>query len=73
MLPPYGNITIMMLKDSSLASAITVSEVTRAGQLIASSTFKNMTVFTLVAFIYLVMSLPLTGLNSWLERRFAAK
>jgi polar amino acid transport system permease protein len=59
MLPPYGNITIMMLKDS--------------GQLIASSTFKNMTVFTLVAFIYLVMSLPLTGLNSWLERRFAAK
>lgn len=73
MLPPYGNITIMMLKDSSLASAITVSEVTRAGQLIASSTFKNMTVFTLVAFIYLVMSLPLTALNSWLERRFAAK
>jgi polar amino acid transport system permease protein len=73
MLPPYGNITIMMLKDSSLASAITVSEVTRAGQLIASSTFKNMTVFTLVAFIYLVMSLPLTALNAWLERRFAAK
>lgn len=73
MLPPYGNITIMMLKDSSLTSAITVSEITRAGQLIASSTFKNMTVFTLVAFIYLVMSLPLTALNSWLEHRFAAK
>jgi len=72
-LPPYGNITIMMLKDSSLASTITVSEITRAGQLIASSTFKNMTVFTLVAFIYLVMSLPLTALNAWLERRFAAK
>jgi ABC-type amino acid transport system permease subunit len=32
-----------------------------------------MTVFTLVAFIYLVMSLPLTALNAWLERRFAAK
>ena len=72
-LPPYGNVTIMMLKDSSLASTITVSEVTRAGQLIASSTFKNMTVFTLVALIYLAMSLPLTALNSWLERRFAAK
>ena len=72
-LPPYGNIMIMMLKDSSLASAITVSEITRAGQLIAASTFKNMTVFSLVALIYLAMSIPLTAFTSWLERRFKAK
>ena len=36
-LPPYGNTMIMMLKDSSIASAITVAELTRGGQLIAAS------------------------------------
>ena len=72
-LPPYGNIMIMMLKDSSLASVITVSEMTRAGQLIASSTFKNMTVFTNVAVLYLCMSMPISALSAWLERRFKEK
>lgn len=72
-LPPYGNTMIMMLKDSSIASAITVAELTRGGQLIAASTFKNMTVFTLVALLYLTMSLPLTVLARWLERKFGRK
>jgi polar amino acid transport system permease protein len=72
-LPPYGNTMIMMLKDSSIASTITVAELTRAGQLIAASTFKNMTVFTLVALLYLTMSLPLTYLAYRLEKKFARK
>lgn len=72
-LPPYGNLMIMLLKDSSLASAITVAELTRGGQMIAASTFKNMTVYTLVALIYLFMSLPLASLASWLERKFGRK
>jgi polar amino acid transport system permease protein len=59
-LPPYGNTLVMMLKDSSLVSTITVAEMTRQGQLIASSTFENMTVYTLVALLYLSMSLPLS-------------
>lgn len=63
-LPPYGNTLVMLLKDSSVASTITVAEITRAGQLIASSTFQNMTVYTLVALLYLVLSLPLMfGVN----------
>ncbi|MDS1134772.1 amino acid ABC transporter permease [Nitratireductor indicus] len=69
-LPPYGNTMIMMLKDSSLVSTITVAELTRQGQLIAASTFDNMTVFTLVAIIYLIMALPLTYLARQLERRY---
>ena len=68
-LPPYGNTMIMILKDSSIVSTITVAELTRSGQLIAASTFKNMTVFTLVALLYLAMSVPLTMLTSWLEKR----
>jgi polar amino acid transport system permease protein len=68
-LPPYGNTMVMMLKDSSQASTITVAELTLKGQMLAASTFKNSTVFTLVALLYLVMSVPLILLVGWLERR----
>lgn len=70
-LPPYGSTMVMMLKDSSLASTITVAELSLQGKLLAASTFENTTIFTLVALIYLGMSLPLTAFNSWLERRMA--
>jgi polar amino acid transport system permease protein len=70
-LPPYGNVMIMMLKDSSQASTITVAELALQGKLIASSTFKNTSVFTLVAILYLCMSLPLMYLVSRLEKRAA--
>jgi polar amino acid transport system permease protein len=70
-LPPFGNTSIMLLKDSSIASTITVAELTRSGQLLAFSTFKNMSVYTLVALLYLCMSLPLSYLTRRLEARFA--
>ena len=69
-LPPYGNTLVMMLKDSSLVSTITVLEMTRAGQMIASSTFQNMTVYTMVALLYLLLSMPLVYLTRRLEVRF---
>ena len=72
-LPPYGNIMIMMLKDSSQASTITVAELALQGKLIASSTFKNMTVFSLVALLYLCMSIPLIVMVGSLEKRFGRK
>ncbi|AZD28925.1 amino acid ABC transporter permease [Pseudomonas chlororaphis] len=72
-LPPYGNTLVMMLKDSSLVSTITVAEMTRAGQLIASSTFENMTVYTLVALLYLALSLPLSFALRRLEARFSTR
>ena len=72
-LPPYGNTMIMMLKDSSQASTITVAELALQGKLIASSTFKNMSVFTLVALLYLCMSIPLIILVNHLEKRFGRK
>jgi polar amino acid transport system permease protein len=72
-LPPYGNTLVMMLKDSSLASTITVAEMSRAGQLIASSPFQNMTVFTLVALLYLALSLPLVYGLRRIERRLGLK
>jgi polar amino acid transport system permease protein len=71
-LPPYGNTMIMMLKDSSQASTITVAELALQGKLIASATFQNSTVFTLVALLYLTMSIPLILRVGWLEKRFGA-
>ncbi len=68
-LPTFGNTAVMLLKDSSIASTITVAELTRAGQLLAISTFKNMSVYTVVALLYLLMSLPLTLGVRYLERR----
>lgn len=68
-LPPYGNTMIMMLKDSSQASTITVAELAMQGKLLALSTFDNTTVFTLVAIIYLIMCLPLILLVKHLEKR----
>lgn len=68
-LPSYGNSMVMLLKDSSLASTITVTELSLQGKLLAASTFDNTTIFTLVALLYLSMSVPLTLINSWLERR----
>lgn len=70
-LPPYGNTMVMMLKDSSQASTITVAELSLQGKLIASSTFQNTTVFTLVALLYLFMCLPLIWLVGQLEKRAA--
>jgi polar amino acid transport system permease protein len=68
-LPPYGNIMIMMLKDSSQASTITVAELALQGKLIASSTFKNTSVFTMVALMYLAMSIPLILLVRHFEKK----
>ena len=72
-LPPYGNVMIMMLKDSSQASTITVAELALQGKLIASSTFKNTSVFTLVALMYLTMSIPLILLVRHFEKKASRK
>lgn len=72
-LPSYGNNMIMMLKDSSQASTITVAELALQGKLIALSTFNNSTVFSLVALMYLAMCAPLILLVRYMEKRSAAK
>ncbi|MBJ2152843.1 amino acid ABC transporter permease [Paracoccus sp. IB05] len=72
-LPPYGNTMIMLLKDTSQASVITVAEMTFQGKILAASTFQNMTVYTLVAGLYLCLSVPLLLLAWWLEKRFGKK
>jgi len=69
-LPPYGNNLIMLLKDSSQTSAITVAELAMQSKLIASSTFKNLSVYSMSAVGYLLLSIPLIILVGHLERKF---
>ncbi|HJW28738.1 MAG TPA: amino acid ABC transporter permease [Saprospiraceae bacterium] len=69
-LPPYSNNMVMLLKDSSQTSVITVVELSMQAKLVASSSFKSATVFTLVALMYLCLSLPLMALAGWLERKY---
>jgi len=72
-LPSLGNTTVMLLKDSSIASTITIAELTREGQLLAISTFKNGTIYLLIALLYLAASLPLAAGVRALERKMARK
>lgn len=72
-LPSFGNTTVMLLKDSSIASTIAIAELTRAGQLLAISTFKNGTVYALIALLYLAASFPLAMGVRALEKRVSVK
>ncbi len=58
--PALGNYALVMVKESSLAAVLSVRELMRAGELLASSTFQTMKVFTLVGVIYLVVSYALS-------------
>ncbi len=66
-LPPYANNLVMLLKDSSQVSVISVAELTMQGKMLASSTFNNTTIFTLVALLYLCLTIPLNLLMRRLE------
>ena len=69
-IPPLGNEFIAMLKDSSLVSVIGFEELTRQGQLVIASTYGAMEIWTAVALIYLLMTMPITRLVAYLEKRF---
>ncbi|KPG98932.1 amino acid ABC transporter permease [Pseudomonas sp. RIT-PI-q] len=72
-LPPYGNNVVMMLKDSSQTAVITVVELSMQSKLIAAATFKSSTIFTLVALMYLAMSLPMMFAIGRLEKRMGTQ
>ncbi|MDP3889233.1 MAG: amino acid ABC transporter permease [bacterium] len=56
MLPALGNEFVTLLKDSSLASIIGVVELSKEGSIIRSLTYDTITIFSIVALIYLVMT-----------------
>lgn len=70
-LPPVGNEFVTLLKDSSLVSVLAVADLTRRGREYMSRTFLSFETWTMVALIYLVLTLTFTRLTSALERRMS--
>ena len=68
-LPPLGNEFIAMLKDTSLVSVIGFEELTRRGQLIIAKTYGSFEIWSTVALIYLVMTVSISQLVAFLEKR----
>jgi polar amino acid transport system permease protein len=68
-LPPLGNEFIALLKDSSLVSILAVSDLLRRGREYASKTFDYFEAFTVVALVYLVMTLFFSRLVGMMEER----
>ena len=69
MLPPLGNQAIVSIKDTSLFSVIGVGELVRQGQIYIATTFTALEVYTMVALLYLAITLSLSLLLRWYERR----
>ena len=69
--PPLSNTFISLVKDTSLAAAITVPELFRAGQRIVATTYEPLIIYVQVALIYLVVSSVLSALQTRLERRLS--
>ena len=72
-LPPVGNEFIALLKDSSLVSVVAVSDLTRRGREFMATHFNPIEVWTMVALVYLVMTLFSGRLVTWIERRFRSE
>jgi polar amino acid transport system permease protein len=70
-IPPTGNETISMLKTSSLASVITVTELLYAVQLIYSVNFKTIPLLIVASLWYLIATSVLTIGQYYIERRYA--
>ena len=68
-LPGIGNYANSMVKDTSLASVVTVMEVLRSGQIIVSATFQSCEIYLTVGAMYLAISLPLAWYTRRLEER----
>jgi polar amino acid transport system permease protein len=70
-IPPTGNETISMLKTSSLASVITVTELLYAVQLIYSVNFKTIPLLIVASIWYLIVTSVLTAGQYYVERYYA--
>ena len=69
--PPLSNTFISLVKDTSLAAAVTVPELFQAAQRIVATTYEPLIIYIEAALIYLALSSVLSALQDRLERRLA--
>jgi polar amino acid transport system permease protein len=70
-LPSVAGQLVSLIKDSSLLSVIAISEFTLNAQEVNSFTYSTLESYLPLAAGYLALTLPLSALSRWLERRFA--
>jgi polar amino acid transport system permease protein len=70
-LPPLGNDLIAMLKDSSLISVLAVRDITQLGKLYRARSFRSFEAYNTMAFLYLSMTLSLSMLVKFIERKMS--
>ncbi len=68
-LPPVGNEFIMLIKDTSLVSAVAMADLTRRGREYMAANFNPIETWTMVALLYLIMTLFFTRVLVWLEKK----
>lgn len=68
-LPPLGNDFIAILKDSSLISSLAVRDITQLGKLYRARSFSSFEAYNTMAFLYLSMTLTLSMLVKFIERK----
>jgi polar amino acid transport system permease protein len=71
MLPALGNDLISLMKDTSLVSVLAVREVTQMARLYSGSTFRFRESFFILVVIYVVLTLGLSLILRWYEKRIA--
>ncbi len=70
-LPAYGNEIILMMKGTSLASTVTLMDLTGVAKYIISTTFKPIEVFIVAGGIYLFMTFIIYNLIKFLEKKYS--
>ena len=70
-LPAYGNEIILMMKGTSLASTVTLLDLTGVAKYIISTTFKPIEVFIVAGSIYLFMTFVIHNLIKYLEKKYS--
>lgn len=68
-LPPLGNDFIAMIKDSSLVSVLGVADLTQMGKVYASGSFRFFETYSIVAYVYLLLTVGLSLALRALEKR----
>ncbi len=72
-LPAYGNDLVAIVKDSSLVTVLGVADMTQLAKLHAASTFLFFQTYSILAFLYLILTISLTRFVRWVERRFPSE
>ncbi|MEB3368576.1 ectoine/hydroxyectoine ABC transporter permease subunit EhuC [Saccharopolyspora mangrovi] len=69
MIPPFGNVMVDLLKNTSLVSLVTVADLTFTAQMVRNTTGATAAVFGTILVLYFVVAYALSLGSSWLERR----